>query len=193
MLIYKTSHFHFVPSSSGSIRIHIPGMSAQSFSTISEATRASSFQNPVCVMQSFRSFCKLSVSGFVVRYSPFWCLPLGNSHLTISRTPAEYGLSGLYFTRLALSVFLAPRTDCRRYHRHKKLCQFSSPFFFPFFAFVTLCSVGVTADSKASHLPSERDVVRNVSYPLGYGVYRCFFRTVTTMNFMVFTAVFSAR
>ena len=35
-------------------------------------------------------------------------------------------------------------------------------FFFSFVCLVTLCSVGVTAGFKAGHLPSERDVIRNV-------------------------------
>lgn len=56
---------------SSSILTYIPGISAQNFSTISDATSASSLQKHAAVMQSFRSFWRLSVSGLVVRYSPF--------------------------------------------------------------------------------------------------------------------------
>ncbi|ERL18791.1 hypothetical protein HMPREF1227_0089 [Streptococcus pyogenes GA41046] len=74
---------------------YIPTVSAQNFSIISEATCASSFQNPNSVMQSLSSFCRLSVSGFVVLYCPF-VLPLilGNSHLTVRRIGPSNLLGG---------------------------------------------------------------------------------------------------
>lgn len=57
---------------------------------------AQSFQNPHFVMQSLRSFCKLSVSGLVTRQSPFlWDLPFGKSHSVVSETAPSIGLSGL--------------------------------------------------------------------------------------------------
>nr|DAN90863.1 MAG TPA: hypothetical protein [Caudoviricetes sp.] len=40
-------------------------------------------------------FCRLSVSGFVIRYSPSLCLPFGKSQLTLSLTPLSYGFDSL--------------------------------------------------------------------------------------------------
>ena len=102
MRIAEVLTFHCCTSNS-STRIQIPVISAQNFSLISDATNASSFQNPQCVMQSFSSFNRFSVSGLVVLYSPLLCFPRGKHHFTISRTPQVYGTSGLCCARYAMN------------------------------------------------------------------------------------------
>ena len=51
---------------SSSTLIRMPGTFEYTFSTCSSTTRASSFQNLRAVMLSFKSFCRLSVSGLLV-------------------------------------------------------------------------------------------------------------------------------